>query len=119
LEGNAKACWEELSEMLLDMGVLTKSDGMALALMCETYSHWRRSQDLLAKYGDVYPIKDDNGKVKYLQQTPYVAIARNFAKQFKDMLCEFGLTPSSRSRIQTVADGKTAKADERMSYFGG
>lgn len=119
LEGNAKACWEELSEMLLDMGVLTKSDGMALALLCETYSHWRRSQDLLTKYGDVYPIKDDNGKVKYLQQTPYVSIARNFAKQFKDMLCEFGLTPSARSRIVTVKDSRTTTADDKMKYLQG
>jgi len=119
VQGVAKECWEQIAPMLNDMGVLTKADGMALSLLCETFAHWRRAQDLLTKHGDVYPIKDEAGKVKYLQQTPYVSITRNFGKALKEMLCEFGLTPSARSRIETTGDKQTVKADERISYLTG
>lgn len=116
---NAKACWDELAPMLVELNVLTIADRTALALLCETYSNWRRSQDMLAKHGDVYPIKDDNGKVKYLQQTPYVSMSKAYAKQLKDMLCEFGLTPSARSRVQTVQDSQTSKAEDKMKFLMG
>jgi P27 family predicted phage terminase small subunit len=117
VQGNSKACWDELAPMLAGIKVLTLQDKFALSLLCETYANWRRSQDLLDKHGDVFELKDDNGETKYLQQTPYVAMVRNFGLQFKNMLCEFGLTPSARSRIQTVPDSRTQKADERMNYF--
>jgi P27 family predicted phage terminase small subunit len=119
LEGNALACWDELAPMLVGLNVLTVADKHALALLCETYSSWRRAIEMLKKHGDVYPILDDNGKIKYLQQTPYVSMSKAYAKQLKDMLCEFGLTPSSRSRIQTVQDSQTNAADDKMKYLQG
>ena len=119
LEGISKDCWEQVVPILQEMNVLTTADGIALQLLCETFAHWRRAEELLVRHGDVYPILNDNGDVKYLQQSPYVAIARNNAKALKDMLCEFGLTPSSRSRIQTVSDSKVETADARMKYLQG
>ena len=119
IKGNSQACWDELAPMLAEIKVLTVADGLALALLCETYANWRRSQDMLEKHGDVFEIKDDNGETKYLQQTPYVSMVRNFGLQFKNMLCEFGLTPSARSRITAVQDSRTDKADERLSYLNG
>jgi P27 family predicted phage terminase small subunit len=119
IEGNSKACWDELKPLLCDAKVLTMADKLALSLLCETYSNWRRAQDLLNKHGDVFEIKDDKGEVKYLQQTPYVAMVRNFGLQFKNMLCEFGLTPSARSRISTVQDSRTTEAEEKYNFLKG
>ena len=117
LDGMAKDCWEQLVPILQAMKVLTVADGIALYLLAETYATWRRADTMLNKHGDVYPIKDDAGEVKYLQQSPYVAIARNSGKALKDLLCEFGLTPSARSRVQTTGDNQSKKQDERMKYF--
>ena len=119
LEGISKECWEKVVPILQEMNVLTVADGLALQLLCETFAHWRRAEELLVRHGDVYPILDNNGNVKYLQQSPYVSIARNNAKALKDMLCEFGLTPSSRSRIQTASDSRVETQDERMKYLQG
>jgi P27 family predicted phage terminase small subunit len=119
IEGIAKDCWDELAPMLVGMNVLTVADGKAFELLCVTFSNWKRSEAMLQKHGDVYPIRDANNNVKYLQQSPYVAMARNFGKAFKEMLCEFGLTPSSRSRIVTGGDKQATKADERMKYLSG
>ena len=118
LDGMAKDCWEQLVPMLENMKVITVADGIALYLLAETYATWRRADDMIKKHGDVYPIKTDDGKVKYLQQSPYVAIARNSGKALKDLLCEFGLTPSARSRVQTTGDNQSKQQDERMKYFG-
>jgi P27 family predicted phage terminase small subunit len=117
VKGVARDCWDELSVILNDMGVLTIADKTALHLLCETFAHWKRAQKMLEKHGDVYPIRDNNGDVKYLQQSPYVAISRNFGKALKDMLCEFGLTPSARSRVVTNTDKQTEQADARMKYL--
>jgi len=120
LDGMAKDCWEQLVPLLENMKVLTVADGIALYLLAETYATWRRADDMIKKHGDVYPIKTQDGKeVKYLQQSPYVAIARNSAKALKDLLCEFGLTPSARSRVQTTSDNQSKQQDERMKYLGG
>jgi len=119
LEGNAKDCWEELAPMLVDMSILTVADGKAFELLCVTFSNWKRSEEMLRKHGDVYPIRDANNEIKYLQQSPYVAMARNFGKAFKEMLCEFGLTPSARSRVSTSGDKQTKTADARMKYLSG
>jgi P27 family predicted phage terminase small subunit len=119
IKGNSLACWDELAPMLVELKVLTLADKQALALLCETYANWRRSQDLLDEHGDVYVIKDSNGEVKYLQQTPYVSMVKSFGKQFKDLLAEFGLTPSARSRITMVEDSRTTAADDKMKYLQG
>tara|TARA_R110000744_G_scaffold66072_10_gene135110 strand:- start:4339 stop:4821 length:483 start_codon:yes stop_codon:yes gene_type:complete len=119
LDGMAKDCWEQLVPILSDMRVLTVADGMALYLLAETYATWRRADDMIKKDGDVYPINDNEGNVKYMQQSPYVSIARNSAKALKDLLCEFGLTPSARSRVQTTSDNQSKQQDERMKYLGG
>lgn len=119
LEGVSKECWEQLIPILENMKVLTVADGIALRLLCETFSHWKRAEALLKKHGDVYPIRDNNGQVKYLQQSPYVSIARTSARALKDLLVEFGLTPSARSRVVTTGDNRTRKQDERMQYLTG
>ena len=119
LDGIAKGCWDELAPMLVGMKVLTIADGKAFELLCVTFSNWKRSEAMLQKHGDVYPIRDANNQVKYLQQSPYVAMARNFGKAFKEMLCEFGLTPSARSRVTMGNDNQTKQADARMKYLSG
>ena len=117
LDGIAKDCWDELAPMLVSMKVLTVADVKAFELLCVTFSNWKRSEAMLQKHGDVYPIRDANNQVKYLQQSPYVSMSRNFGKAFKEMLCEFGLTPSARSRIVISNDNQTKNADERMQYL--
>ena len=59
----------------------------------------------------MFPIKAEDGSIKYLQQFPQVGIANNLAAQLNRLEAEFGLTPSSRSRI------RVEKVSDRMSDF--
>ena len=119
IEGVARSCWEQVAPMLDEMGVLTKADGVALALLCTTFARWRLAEELLDEHGQVHPILDNNGDVKYLQQTPYVSIARNNAHALKGMLEQFGLTPSARSRIRVEPVKRAPTEDARTKYLTG
>jgi P27 family predicted phage terminase small subunit len=116
LDKYAQSAWDQIAPQLETLGVLTKIDGHALALLCQTWAKWQRAEEMIQKHGEVYPIKTDAGEVKYLQQSPYVAIARSSGEQLTRLFREFGLTPSSRTRIQVdmATDAKTDK-DKRIN----
>ena len=104
--------WDEMCRELDKVGVLTVIDGDALARYCDTWSWWKKTRDFLRENGDVYPLKDENGKAKCLMQFPQVAIAHKLAASLARLEQEFGLTPSSRSGITTnKAGAKDALAD--------
>jgi len=123
LPTDAKAAWKQLAPVLLDMGVLTKADRLALARYCRLFMRWRRAEDFLDKHGEVYPIRkvvtdrDGNERVEVVGSAPFpqVAIAAKLADQLLRLEQNFGLTPSARSRIQVP--GKSKDADDGKSRF--
>ena len=66
----------------------------------------------LKKYGEVILSPDK----KFPVQSPYLAIANKAIEQMLKILIEFGMTPSSRSRVQmTPPSGPSALALYRAS----
>lgn len=100
LDDDAKAAWSQLTPLLESMGVLTRIDANALSRYCRLWSRWRKAEAFIQERGDMYPLKDDAGKVKCFQQWPQVAIATKLAAQLTRLEQEFGMTPSARTRIQ-------------------
>lgn len=105
LDDTARAKWDELLPLLDRMGILARIDGDALGRYCDTWSWWRRTREFLAQSQDTFVIKDEHGKVKYIQQLPQVAIAHKLAAQLGRLAAELGMTPSSRSSIHLAGDG--------------
>ncbi len=110
LHADAKKEWKRIAPQLEKLGLLTQIDMAALAGYCESWAQYKKSVEFIHKHGDVYPIKDDEGRVKYLQQVPQVSIANKALQQVKAFCAEFGLTPSARARIQVP--GLEDKEDE-------
>lgn len=104
LGAEARKVWRRLVQELTAMRVLTTADGDALAAYCQTYVQWREATEFLGKHGFVYPIRDEKGRMKCMQQWPQVAIARNLLLVLRAYQQEFGLTPASRSRITLPAE---------------
>ena len=100
----AKAIWKRMVPELKAMGVLTAVDGEALASFCQAYVRWREAEDFLTQHGSVYPLRDEHGRVRCMQQFPQVSIARNLLLILKAFYQEFGMTPASRSRIEVPLD---------------
>lgn len=99
LSPEARKVWKRLVPQLRAMRVLTVVDADALAAYCHTYVRWRDAEEFLSNHGMVYPIRDDQNRVKCMQQFPQVAISRNLLLVLRAYQQEFGLTPASRSRI--------------------
>ena len=86
--------WPLIAKQLDDAQVLTVMDAPALALYCEAFARWKHANEQLAKLGLV--VKAPSG---YPVQSPYLSIANKAFDQMAKMLVEFGMTPSSRSRV--------------------
>tara|TARA_R110000851_G_scaffold103419_4_gene220426 strand:- start:99 stop:590 length:492 start_codon:yes stop_codon:yes gene_type:complete len=102
LPAAASAVWDRLAVELELMSVLTRADGFALELLARTWGKWMEAERKIEEVGSVYPIKNPDGSIKYLQQTPWVAMSRNYGSELSRLLQQFGLTPSARSRITTA-----------------
>ena len=116
LDADAKVAWRHLIPKLEMMGVLTQIDGNALARYCRLWSRWRTAEAFINKHGEMYPLKDDRGKVKCFQSFPQVSTANKLAQQLTRLEQEFGMTPSARTRIQ-VTPPVNAGYDPRERFF--
>lgn len=106
LDDEGKGAWKQLVPILTRMRVLTEADGFALAVLCEAWSRYRRATDMLAQYGDVYPVKNPDGSLKMLRRSPYSAMQMELALNVRRMLAEFGLTPAARGRLIALPEDK-------------
>ena len=105
LTPQAKVAWRWLAKELDAMSLLTKADAHAMASYCVTYARWRSAEEFLIKNGDCYPLRDNQGKLRCMQQFPQVSIARNLLQLLKSYQQEFGLTPAARTRIEVPQRG--------------
>jgi len=114
LDEEATHAWRWLIPLLEGMGILTRIDRNALTRYCQHWSRWKKAEQFIQEHGDTYPIKDDDGKIKCLQQFPQVAIAHRLSLVMTRLEQEFGMTPSARSRIQLPSE---VKRDPRMDRY--
>jgi len=97
LSDEAKKEWRRLTKELAAAGLLTRMDREALALLCAAYARWVEAEAAIRKYGLV--IKSPSG---FPMQSPYLAIANKALDQVRLLLAEFGMSPSSRTRVQVA-----------------
>jgi P27 family predicted phage terminase small subunit len=94
LDDVAKKEWGRLTTILTAMRVLTEADYIALANLCQAYSTLMDAQRQLNKTGILYKTKSG-----YIQQSPLLGIIHTQTTIVNNLLREFGLTPSSRTRV--------------------
>lgn len=111
LDDEAKAEWFRVASILNQMGLLTRADRSALAAYCTCYSRWVAAEKEVRKYGPIVL----SPKQKIPQKSPYLCVADQAMESMRKFMVEFGLTPSSRSRIK-VMDSQAA--DEFDEFLG-
>lgn len=92
-----KAEWRRIIGYLLEAGLYTEVDRTALAMYCQAFGRWIEAEKQVDERGPI--CTSDNGN---LYQNPWVAIANKRWDQVRKVMAEFGMTPSSRTRV-TVA----------------
>jgi len=95
LSKEAKKYWKETFKLLAGVGVLPEMDGDTLSLYCETKAKWVYAKKQLEKDGLV--IIAQSG---FPVQNPWLQICNKAFDQMMKILTEFGMTPSSRTRIK-------------------
>lgn len=100
LDKYASSEWRRITVELINENILKKLDLGALEILCKSYSRWRTLEEKLDELESlVYNPSVENEQ--YIQQRPEVSMAMNYAKQYKTICTEFGLTPASRHKILT------------------
>jgi P27 family predicted phage terminase small subunit len=97
LSKSARKHWDVTAPPLLAAGLLTDLDVFALGLYCEAHARWVMANAKIEKHGPVVMARSG-----LPVQSPYVAISNKAFDQMLGLLTEFGMTPSSRSRVSTV-----------------
>ena len=103
----AKNEWKRVVKELAELKVLSLAERSSLEQYCRAYAEWREAGRSLEKEGRYYV---EDGTMK---ENPAGKAMRAWAVICHKLLCEFGMTPSSRTRLvisdATETDTKEAK----------
>lgn len=100
LSKEAREYWRESFALLTKVRILTETDADSLALYCESKARWVHAKQKLEEDGLV--IIAQSG---FPVQNPYLQIANKCHEQMLKLLTEFGMTPSSRTKVNATPNG--------------
>jgi P27 family predicted phage terminase small subunit len=95
LDERARAKFAEMAEMLSRHGVMTELDASALARYSVIWCRWLDVETEVKRRGPI--VKTEGGNII---QNPFLSVANKCLLQMAQIESEFGMTPSSRSRIR-------------------
>ena len=111
LSRDAAEVWRLKAPSFIRLGLLTEADIDAFASWCDAYVQYRTAMRELDKLREqsgagafLHKTKDGN-----VIQSPLIGIANRARLDMNRLCAEFGMTPSSRTRIST---GKPNKGDD-------
>ena len=89
--------WRRMVKELHPIGLLTNIDLTALGGYCACYADWIEAMQKIQEKGSL--VKAQSG---FPMQSPYLNIANKAMIEMRKWLVEFGMTPSSRSRVDAA-----------------
>jgi P27 family predicted phage terminase small subunit len=95
LDERAKEKFIGMAGMLARYGVMTELDAGAVSRYAIVWCRWLDAEAEIKKRGPVVKTTGEN-----IIQNPFLAVANKCMVQMAQIESEFGLTPSSRSRIR-------------------
>lgn len=98
LDDVAREKWLVLAPLLQKLGLLGDIDEDLLAAYCTAFSRWREAEEFIKTNGTTYITRSRRGEELH-KRYPQVAIASDNLKRLQSLGAEFGLSPSSRTRL--------------------
>ena len=118
LSEDGQKAFSELSTLLHDMSVLTQADELALTLLCDAYSEYKKAKEVVNELGATMEVTSREGNTKSVIR-PEVQIAnQSFVRVFQ-LLKEFGLTPSSRAKVNAIENQGNTPDVKIENFFNG
>lgn len=122
LDAEALEEWQRIVPELEAAGFLSRVDRSALAAYCQAYAELEITTQLLQVEGRIVnePIQNAKGELlgERKKAHPVVRLQRDAFARLKTYLVEFGLSPGSRSRIQSTQQGGSRVPANRLSEIG-
>ena len=100
-----------MSCQLHALGLMATIDKAQLAIYCQAWKTWVEAQENVEKFGMIV-ISPNSG---YQQQSPYLSIANQAMRMLQSALVEFGMSPSSRSRIHVDLEDKKDELEDILN----
>lgn len=110
LSAVAKQEWRRICKEVGDMKALSLGERGSLEQYCEAYSKWRDAIEVLKAEGQYHQTQHG------MYEHPAGKSHRAYALICHKLLCEFGLTPASRSRL--VISEETEQDEIHKRFFG-
>jgi len=113
----AAAEWKRVAQQLVDLGLLSSLDLVALECYCLAYERMNLAEESLAQAivgGQGLTCLTPNG---FEQQRPEISIISGARKECREFLVQFGMTPASRSRV-SVKKKKAGPVDPMERLLG-
>lgn len=107
----ARREWRRIGQELAAVGMITRVDRAALAAYCAAYARWADAETKAQEQGILVKT---NGQV---MTNPYIRVAESAMKLMRQFLVEFGLTPSSRSRLSAPAPKPASPGGELAEFL--
>lgn len=104
----AQKLWDEYAPELERLQVLTGVDSAAFRLMAEHYGFAVQAARLLQQSG--LTVESGDG----VKKNPLAQVFKDNSLAFKNYAAEFGLTPSSRTRLQMPAEAEQLSLAEQL-----
>jgi P27 family predicted phage terminase small subunit len=97
----AKAEWNRLGAELIRLGLISQLDRAAFAVYCQAYARWAAAEAKLKVAGEDALVETTPSG--YRQMSVLLQISNRAADQMHKFMCEFGMTPSARTRFTTLS----------------
>lgn len=98
LSSESKKVWRKLVKPLAAVGIMTELDIMMLAALCDIEVRYQLAQDQISGSDQCTQMTPNGMEI----QSVWIGIANKCLDQKIKILTEFGMSPSSRTKIQVA-----------------
>ena len=113
LDAEARREWHRVVHELYGAGLLSRVDRAALAAYCQAWSRWVQTSEQLAS--EPLILETASG---YRYQNPLIGIQSAAMETMRRFMLEFGMTPSSRSRVHVEQKDNEPDELEQLLFAG-
>jgi len=115
LSDEARKEWRRVSKQLAQLKLVTEVDRAALAAYCQAWARWVQAEKAMAATDFKMIETTEKG---YPVLSPWFSVADKSMRQMRAFLAEFGMTPSSRSRVQAPKENEEDEFDNFLRKRG-
>ena len=99
LSGVAREAWLRIADTMREMGYLSKTYQDALEIYAETYASYRRTLEKVSQHGVALVSQHPETGEVIIRRNPFSTELNKQKKLLLQILSEFGMTPSSKTRV--------------------